>query len=638
MPLTGLSPFGPIFGKELRTAARRRRNYLLRVAYLGGLLLFLLLAYTSTRSDFGGSTSARAQAQEQLGRVFFVFFSMFCTGAMALIGPVVTSTAINGERQAKTLHVLLMTPLTAWQIVSGKLFSRLLTPLTLIGLSLPVLALVRLLGGVELWEMFSVIGLSATVAMTGAAVGLLLSIVNRRAYAVILLAYFAMAVVYIFTPILIMSFIAGTGRLGMLPWFKFIAGYNPFFAVMTISMQQARMFAPSPLACILGHLAVIAVLLAASAAMVRRLARREGEGAALVVTPASGESTAADGQPVGATPGDARAAATDAGASASSAARAARPARGARHGRTVSDQPVAWRELRRPLMAKRWHRFAAGIVVAALMLLAYGAAYANDGLNDRDFHIMIACTFHTLLAVLACVLAATSIAQEKEGDSWIVLLASPLSGGQIIWGKAVGVLRRLLWPVLLICAHFIAFAVAGIVRPPALVLVLAVIICFNLIWVATGVLASLWFRKVAVAVIVNLALPVALYGALTLVVAVIDQLLHAREGLLNQVLWYLPYYYLTEGLRTRPSGWGGMGGDARVYELPGGLDTRVDLGGFALVAVIVSLLHVAAAAGILALAARALNGMVGRAPQRDPLPRSSPAPDRAAPSWASPAA
>src|SRR5215217_7886098 len=171
MPLSGLSPFGPIFGKELRTAARRKRNYLLRVLYLGGLLLFLLLAYTSTRDENYGGTAAKAQAQEQLGRAFFCFFSLFCAGAMALVGPVVTSTAINGERQAKTLHVLLMTPLTAWQIVSGKLFSRLLTAVTLIGLSLPVLALVRLLGGVEVQQMFGVLALCACVAMVTAAVG-----------------------------------------------------------------------------------------------------------------------------------------------------------------------------------------------------------------------------------------------------------------------------------------------------------------------------------------------------------------------------------------------------------------------------------------------------------------------------------
>ena len=100
-----------------------------------------------------------------------MFFSMFCVFAMALIGPVLTSTAINEERLHKTWHVLLMTPLTAWQIVAGKLFSRLLTALTLIGLSLPVLALVRLLGGVEVQQMVGVICLCAVVALTTAALG-----------------------------------------------------------------------------------------------------------------------------------------------------------------------------------------------------------------------------------------------------------------------------------------------------------------------------------------------------------------------------------------------------------------------------------------------------------------------------------
>src|SRR4029079_12026662 len=170
MHISGLSPFGPIFGKELRCASRRKRNYLLRVAYLGALLLFLLFAYAITRESYGPrGPSVRMQQQEQLGQLFFMFFSMFCVCAMGLIGPVLTSTAINEERLHKTLHVLLMTPLTAWQIVSGKLFSRLLTALTLIGLSLPVLALVRLLGGVEVQQMVGVICLCAVVALTTAA-------------------------------------------------------------------------------------------------------------------------------------------------------------------------------------------------------------------------------------------------------------------------------------------------------------------------------------------------------------------------------------------------------------------------------------------------------------------------------------
>ena len=52
-----------------------------------------------------------------------------------------TATAVSSERLGRTLNVLLATPITAWQIIAGKLASRLLVAITLIGLSLPVLAL-----------------------------------------------------------------------------------------------------------------------------------------------------------------------------------------------------------------------------------------------------------------------------------------------------------------------------------------------------------------------------------------------------------------------------------------------------------------------------------------------------------------
>src|SRR3712207_4992435 len=142
----GVSPFGPIFGKELRVTSRRKRSYLLRVGYLGLLLVALLFAYAVTGRS-GGGVAAQAQAQQELGFAFFTAFALFCVGSMGLIGPVLTANAIGGEKLAKTLPVLLMTPITAWQIVSGKLLSRVLAALTLLGLSLPVLALVRLLGG-----------------------------------------------------------------------------------------------------------------------------------------------------------------------------------------------------------------------------------------------------------------------------------------------------------------------------------------------------------------------------------------------------------------------------------------------------------------------------------------------------------
>ncbi len=624
--LRGLSPFGPIFGKELRVAARRRRNYLLRVLYLVGLLLFLFLAYEITASEHnGGGLAQRTQAQEQLGWCFFMFFSMFCVIAMALIGPVVTSTAINQERQAKTFHVLLMTPMTAWQIVSGKLFSRLLTPLTLIGLSMPVLALVRLLGGVELNQMFGVVALCIVTAMMSAGIGLFCSILLRRAYAVILLSYFIMGIVYVFIPMMTMALLAPSG-IGKIPIFWYLGSYNPFWATgMLASGQFARMMPVNWYWCVIGHLIATALLLFLSSLLVRRLARREGEvgtttGAGVVVAlpPASIEPlipTDPDAPPL------------------ASSRIIKRLERTRKKNRTVSDHPILWRELRRPLLARNWQKGAGMIIAVILFAISYFAGYANDALQHRDTHIAFAFVFHTLLIVLTAVLSATAIAQEKEGDTWTVLLASPLSGAAIVWGKAAGVASRLFWPLLLFSAHFLVFALAGVIPWKVALITIWVMLSFNTVWLASGIFLSLHFRKVTVAVIVNLALPLAAYGAAALVMQVIDAWLEMSGTFVSQIQWWLPWYYLLEAIdkiRTY-----GTGAD---LALPGttyyaGGSERVTPATFILVTFIVGLVHVAIASAILIITAARLNAAVGRAPQVERL-----ADDRDryhTPSWAS---
>src|SRR5882724_2324155 len=93
--LRRISPFGPIFGKELRVTARRKRSYWLRVFYLGGLLLFLVLVYSVSSTSYSGNgIAARNQQMAMLGVAFFMCFSLFSIFAMGLIGPILTCTAI----------------------------------------------------------------------------------------------------------------------------------------------------------------------------------------------------------------------------------------------------------------------------------------------------------------------------------------------------------------------------------------------------------------------------------------------------------------------------------------------------------------------------------------------------------------
>ena len=219
---------------------------------------------------------------------------------MGILGPVMTATAISSERLHKTLGVLLMTPITSWQIIAGKLFSRLLVSITLIGLGLPVLALVRLLGGVELEQVLGVIALALVAAISSATIGLFFSTLLNRAYAVILLSYGTMLLLYIFVPFAI-AMLSRFGRTSgpSMGTFRLICSINPYWMVFpaVIPGVWGRLGNLPWGWCIGTHLALSAGLMMWSALILRRRARREGEGSGRAGNPDAGIPFAAPTPP-----------------------------------------------------------------------------------------------------------------------------------------------------------------------------------------------------------------------------------------------------------------------------------------------------------------------------------------------------
>jgi ABC-type transport system involved in multi-copper enzyme maturation permease subunit len=182
---------GPIFGKELRVASRRRRQYALRFLYILALTVFVGVVWLGVVQYEGNASfvQSRMAAAGQRIVTTIVFFQFF---AMQLLAIVLLSSAVSDEVYHRTLGILMTTPINSLQIVMGKLLSRLLQLVLLLALSLPMLAIVRVLGGVSWGYLLSGLCITLTAAIFAGSLSLLFSIRNRHAYGVIIRTMFTL--------------------------------------------------------------------------------------------------------------------------------------------------------------------------------------------------------------------------------------------------------------------------------------------------------------------------------------------------------------------------------------------------------------------------------------------------------------
>jgi ABC-type transport system involved in multi-copper enzyme maturation permease subunit len=143
---------GPILDKELRVASRQRKSYILRFAYVSLLSVFVAgVWFTLAPGGRLGSAVYQASRMGIAGRYTAVTIVWFQFIAAQLLAVALLVKAMDREIRKRTLHVLAVTPLSGLQIVWGKLAGGLLPIIMLLAASLPLLAIVRVLGGVS-WD------------------------------------------------------------------------------------------------------------------------------------------------------------------------------------------------------------------------------------------------------------------------------------------------------------------------------------------------------------------------------------------------------------------------------------------------------------------------------------------------------
>ncbi len=411
---------GPIFEKELRVSSRRKRNYYLRCVYIILLGVFVISTWYSTvifRSS--GSAVYQISRLSQAGRRIITAIIWFQFIVAQLIAVVMLSSSISDEIHTGTLNVLMTTPLSSFQIVTGKLMSKLLQLMLLLAISLPLMAIIRVFGGVPWDYVISSVFITLSAALFAGALSLLLSMSYRHSYNVILSAVIGYLLIFAALPGLIIG-LAAAGIFNRQTTQSVLAMTSPFWALLksteAMSTASGTNIFSWPMHCLF-MLAATALLLGLSVWRVRKVALNAALGR--YVSTKKAKKASADVI------------------------------------KRVKGSPIIWKEMRKGLIGRGKRNIAITILLIGIFLLVFISIFLPLGMRQNWFFATFLMSgLYLVVMIRMAVLSAGGIAGEKDARTWPILLMTPLEDKEIVRGKAIAAFRRNV-PLLLI--YFVMF-------------------------------------------------------------------------------------------------------------------------------------------------------------------------------------
>jgi ABC-type transport system involved in multi-copper enzyme maturation permease subunit len=498
---------GPLLDKELRVSSRRARNYLLRFAYVSLLTTFVVIVWL-TVVKFQGPAALQKSRMATAGKTIITTIVTFQFIATQMVAVIMLSTSISDEIYHRTLGLLMTTPISSLQIVLGKVLSKLLQLILLLAISLPLLAIVRIFGGVPLSYLLSSLCITLTAVIFAGSLSLHFSINNRRAYVVIIKTIFTLGVLYAFLPVIIGTFLTPVFlRVWPSLFVNMSLDYasllaiaflhlNPFAA---ISMNTTMMLSPVtrgvtpiffwPAHCVL-MLGLSALLLTRAVRIVRKVALRQATGQLELAS--KHRHRRKSKKPARET---------------DSLKEVTGPIK------PVKGSPVLWRELRAPTIQGPDQRNSfiglAAIIIALLVIYAFCSR--QKCLDSNFTQATFALLFVFLGSVFTVVRSATSITSEKESRTWPILLATSMNDWHILLGKALAVIRRSLPVWFLLLGHVVLFVTVRYIHPVAIVHLSMLVFWLLVFTTGAGLYFSSLFRRTTSAVVASFALAILLW-------------------------------------------------------------------------------------------------------------------------------
>lgn len=395
---------GPLFDRALLTSPRPWRHFLMRGGYIA---LLAVLAWTAVHATFGNKSVERLSDWAAFGRYLFGVLAIVQLVMVTAVSLLFSVGVIAQEKDRRTLLLLLMTDLRNRELVLGKLLGSLLPVLVLIGVSLPVFCVVRLLGGVTLSQVLWCEALCLVTAFVVGSWGTLVAYWREKTFQTLSIGVLGV--------VLLVGLAEGTVSLLGLesPVGRLAALFNPFRGLIDLlnplsdrlTVHGGTVVPPWHPIVALGLLAVGMVVL--TSCMVRRWnpsqlvheqARRMKEETAV--------------------------------------------AERSRH-RVVWEQPILWREIATSAYGRK-------MIFIKLVYLAIAAALfvwvRQPGVSEELVLGMLprAAAGFVLLTIIGLLLvtaqSVTSLTSEQDGQTLELLLVTEVTAKEFIFGKLLGVL------------------------------------------------------------------------------------------------------------------------------------------------------------------------------------------------------
>lgn len=447
MGLSGGYPggmLGPVFNREASVVPKRAATYLTRGIYL--MTLFLLLSTGYLVLDGSRSLVANSDTAKFGGWMFRLLapLQLVILSALAAVG---SASNVAQEKDRRTLLLMLMTRLSGFEIVAGKATATLLSPLTLLVISLPLFLTLPLMGGVSPNQVFAVYLVTLVSILVSAAMGTVVALWREKTFQSIALTVLALLLLVAGGEI-----VSGLGD-RYSQWATAISAPRALIAATNSHAGVASLMQTGA-----GWFVIFGSGLAAAVIAIGITQVRVWNPSREVRLKAPDPETSEEHQRDRAV--DAEVQSTEGPASWK-----------VRQPRHVWDNPILWREVRtwaygRKILLIR----AVFVLIFALIASAVwyqvqsGVAMEPSGRIGRAFPAVTipVAVLGVISLVLVNALAVTSITGERDGLALDLLLVTDLRPREFIFGKLLGVMYAAKELILLPLALIVYLGFAGV--------------------------------------------------------------------------------------------------------------------------------------------------------------------------------